>query len=230
MTFSDDFKIGSMNELMEVIDELGFVPFFINEIEGFSIEEHIAPGCWYNDGDNGFWPAWEWKGPVINKMKCAYGKFFRNKAMYVSSKWFPDFANYRRDGYDFDARFDDGLASIHDKELFELLDANAPIMSKQLKLTGHYGKNGKKGFDTMVTRLQKQCYVVISDFRYSVDKYGNRYGWGVAEYSTPEKFLGKKFCDAVYMRTPEESYARIVRHFKKILPDADQSLIEKMIR
>ena len=230
MTFSDDFKIGSMNELMEVIDELGFVPFFINEIEGFSIEEHIAPGCWYNDGDNGFWPAWEWKGPVINKMKCAYGKFFRNKAMYVSPKWFPDFANYRRDGYDFDARFDDGLASIHDKELFELLDANAPIMSKQLKLTGHYGKNGKKGFDTMITRLQKQCYVVISDFRYSVDKYGNRYGWGVAEYSTPEKFLGKKFCDAVYKRTPEESYARIVRHFKKILPDADQTLIEKMIR
>ena len=230
MTFSDDFKIGSMNELMEVIDELGFVPFFINEIEGFSIEEHIAPGCWYNDGDNGFWPAWEWKGPVINKMKCAYGKFFRNKAMYVSPKWFPDFANYRRDGYDFDARFDDGLASIHDKELFELLDANAPIMSKQLKLTGHYGKNGKKGFDTMVTRLQKQCYVVISDFRYSVDKYGNRYGWGVAEYSTPEKFLGKKFCDAVYKRTPEESYARIVRHLKKVLPDADQSLIEKMIR
>ena len=230
MTFSDDFKIGSMNELMEVIDELGFVPFFINEIEGFSIEEHIAPGCWYNDGDNGFWPAWEWKGPVINKMKCAYGKFFRNKAMYVSPKWFPDFANYRRDGYDFDARFDDGLASIHDKELFELLDANAPIMSKQLKLTGHYGKNGKKGFDTMITRLQKQCYVVISDFRYSVDKYGNRYGWGVAEYSTPEKFLGKKFCDVVYKRTPEESYARIVRHFKKILPDADQTLIEKMIR
>ncbi|MBO4846922.1 MAG: hypothetical protein J5525_11500 [Lachnospiraceae bacterium] len=230
MTFSDDFKIGSMNELMEVIDELGFVPFFINEIEGFSIEDHIAPGCWYNDGDNGFWPAWEWKGPVINKMKCAYGKFFRNKAMYVSPKWFPDFANYRRDGYDFDARFDDGLASIHDKELFELLDANAPIMSKQLKLTGHYGKNGKKGFDTMITRLQKQCYVVISDFRYSVDKYGNRYGWGVAEYSTPEKFLGKKFCDAVYKRTPEESYARIARHFKKILPDADQTLIEKMIR
>lgn len=230
MTFSDDFKIGSMNELMEVIDELGFVPFFINEIEGFSIEEHIAPGCWYNDGDNGFWPAWEWKGPVINKMKCAYGKFFRNKAMYVSPRWFPDFANYRRDGYDFDARFDDGLASIHDKELFELLDANAPIMSKQLKLTGHYGKNGKKGFDTMITRLQKQCYVVISDFRYSVDKYGNRYGWGVAEYSTPEKFLGKKFCDAVYKRTPEESYARVVRHLKKVLPDADQSLIEKMIR
>ncbi len=54
MTFSNDFTIGSMQELTDAIDELGFVPFFENEIEGFSIEEHIGPGCWYNDGDNGF--------------------------------------------------------------------------------------------------------------------------------------------------------------------------------
>jgi hypothetical protein len=230
MTFSDDFKIDSMTGLMDVIDELGFVPFFKNEVEGFSIEEHIAPGCWYNDGDNGFWPAWEWKGPVISQMKCAYGKFLKNKAMYISPKWFPDFANFRRDGYDFDARFDDGLASIRDKELFELLDANAPVMSKQLKLLGHYGKNGRKGFDTMITRLEKQCYVLISDFIYSTDRYGNRYGWGVAQYSTPEKFLGKKFCDSVYKRSPEESYEKIVTHLKKILPDADKALIEKILK
>ena len=42
MTFSDDFTSGSMEELIDVIDEMGFVPFFANEIEGFSIEEHIA--------------------------------------------------------------------------------------------------------------------------------------------------------------------------------------------
>ncbi len=230
MTFSDGFSIGSMQELIDVIDEMGFVPFFTNEIEGFSIEEHIRPGCWYNDGDNGFWPAWEWKGPVIQKMKCAYGKFLKGKAMYVSPDWFPDFANYRRDGYDFDARYEDGLASFHDKELFELLDANAPVMSKQLKRLGNYGKNGRKGFDTMITRLQKQCYVVISDFRYSTDKLGNAYGWGVAEYSTPENFLGRRFSGVVYMRSPEESYARVLRQFKKILPDAGQTQIERILR
>lgn len=230
MTYSDDFKINSMQELIDLIDAVGFVPFFENEIEGFSLEEHIGPGCWYNDSDNGLWEAWEWKGPVIRKMKCAYGKFLRNKAMYISPKWFPDFANYRRDGYDFDARYDDGLASFYDKQLFDLLDENAPVMSKQLKQIGDYGKSGRKGFDTMVTRLQKQCYVLISDFRYAVDKSGNEYGWGIAEYSTPEKFLGSGFCKAVYKRTPEESYRRILEHMQKILPDADPKQIEKILK
>ncbi|MBO7340628.1 MAG: hypothetical protein J6U66_11255 [Lachnospiraceae bacterium] len=231
MTYSDDFIVSSRQGLMDLIDKIGFVPFFENEIEGFSLEEHIARECWYDGQDP--WPAWEWKGPVIRELGCAYGKFLRGKAMYVSAKWFPDFANFRRDGYDFDARYDDGLASYHDKELFEVLDANAPILSKELKRIGGYsgGKStAKKGFDTSITRLQKQCYVIISDFGHSTDKFGNEYGWGIAEYSTPEKFFGKKFTDAVYKRTPEESYDRVVKHLKKILPHASEEAIQRILK
>ena len=230
MTFEDNFTIDSSQELVRLIDEVGFVPFFANEIPGFSLEEHIAPGCWYNDGDNGFWPAWEWKGPVIREAGCAYGKFLRGKAMYISAKWFVDFANFRRDGYDFDARFDDGLASYQDRDLFEFLSSNAPIVSKVAKKLGGYGKNGRKGFDTILARLQKQCYVITSDFRYETDRYGEPYGWGVAEYMTPELFFGKKFTGSVYKRTPEESYARVVGQLRKILPGASKEQVEKILR
>ena len=57
MTFFDDFEIDSMEDLIRLIDEVGFVPFFENEIEGFSLEEHMAPGHWYNDTKDGFWAA-----------------------------------------------------------------------------------------------------------------------------------------------------------------------------
>ena len=226
MTFYDDFVISSMEDLITLIRDVDFVPFFSNEIEGFSIEEHIDPALWYDTGDT--WEAWDWKGPVIRKAKCAYGKFLKGKAMYISAKWFPDFANYRRDGYDFDARYDDGLASREDLELYELIDQNAPILSKPLKRLGDYRKGGKKGFDGSITRLQKQCYVLISDFGYATDKEGNQYGWGIAEYSTPEKFFGKKFTDKVYQRSPEESFEKIVKHFRKILPGIDENTIKKL--
>ena len=176
------------------------------------------------------WPAWDWKGPVIKEAGCAYGKFFENKAVYISKDWFPDFANYRRNGYDFDARFDDGLAPYKDKELFELLDLSAPILSKELKEKGNYRKDGKKGFDTIINRLQAQCYVIISDFVYQKDKYGKPYGWGIAEYSTPEKFMGSDFTSTVYERTPDESYQRILEHLKKLLPDADETAIRKILK
>ena len=221
-----DFYIQTKQDLIDAVQTFGFVPLFTNSIPGFSVEEHVAPEAWFN-GDEG---VWEWKGPVIRESGCAYGKFFENKAVFISREWFPNFANYRRDGYDFDARFDDGLASYRDKELFELLDGHGPILSKSLKAIGNYRKGGRTGFDTSMTRLQAQCYAVISDFVYQRDRYGRPYGWGVAEYTTPEKLFGADFCDAVYARAPEASFERVLAHLKELLPHADEAVLRKLLR
>ena len=127
------------------------------------------------------------------------------------------------------ARYDDGLANYRDKTLFELIDGNAPIVSKQLKKLGNYKKGGNKGFDSIVTRLQSQCYVIISDFVYMKDKYGRPYGWGVAEYSTPEKFMGEEFTDKVYSKSPQESYERLLEHFCRLFPDEDLKKLKKIL-
>ena len=225
MTFNDLY-IKEFDDLKAAVEELGFVPFFENSIPGFSIEEHVDPRIWFSNEDG----PWEWKGPVIQETGCAYGKFFEKKAVYISKEWFPDFANYRRDGYDFDARYEDGLVYIGDKRLYDLIDANAPVLSKHLKQLGNYRKGGNKGFDTCINRLQAQGYVLISDFRYMIDRNGNEYGWGVAEYSTPEHFMEDDFTDKVYVRTPEESYIRIFEHLRSILPYADEQKIHKILK
>ena len=58
----------------------------------------------------------------------------------VPKAWFSDFANFRRDGYDFDALYDDGRANYRDKELYELLERESPILSGELKRKGNYRK------------------------------------------------------------------------------------------
>lgn len=222
----DDVYIRTIEDLEQAVEELGFLPYFANSIPGFSIEEHVDPRVWFS-GEPG---TWEWKGPVINELNCAYGKFFEKKAVYISKDWFPDFANYRRDGYDFDARYEDGLAERRDKFLYDLVASESPVLSKRLKALGNFRKGGNKGFDTVINRLQAQGYVIISDFVYMVDRHGNEYGWGVAEYSTPEKFMGKRFTGRVYRRSPEESFERIRQHLHKILPEADDRAIRKLLK
>ena len=228
MTTINDIHITSYDDLRQAIQELGFLPFFACSVPGFSIEEHVTDDLWYSA--SGEWKIWNWKGPLINDLNCGYGKFFDKKAVYISKDWFPDFANYRRNGYDFDARFEDGLASYRDRTLYELIDQNGPVLSKRLKLLGNFRKGGNKGFDTCITRLQVQGYVIISDFVYMVDKKGNEYGWGVAEYSTPEQFMGPDFEESVYARNPEESYERMLEHMLKILPGTDEQVIRKVLR
>ena len=224
-----DFTVRSKQDLLDAIETFGFLPFFAGSIPGFSLEEHVAPELWYSHTSDS-WPVWEWKGPVIRESGCAYGKFLENKAVFISRKWFPDFANYRRDGYDFDARFDEGLASYRGRDLFDLIDQNAPVLTKQLKAIGNYRKGGKKGFDTLITRLQAQCYVLISDFVYAMDKTGKPYGWGIAEYSTPEKLFGAAFTDRVYRHEPAESYQKLFAHLQSLFPDVPGAVIRKVLK
>ena len=207
------------------MQEYGILPLFKNSIPGYSVEEHADPSVWFSGDDD----VWAWKGPVIRNTGCAYGKFIGGKAVFISKEWFPDFANWRRDGYDFDARFDDELASYDDKKLFDLVDKMAPVISRKLKKEGNYGKAGNKGFETIITRLQAQGYILISDFVYLKDKHGSSYGWGLAEYSTPEKLFGSEFRKTVYACEPEESYRRILKHVCSLVPECDPKDIERFL-
>ena len=229
-----DFTVRTKQDLIAAVREYGILPYFATSIPGFSLEEHCSPWVLFNDTEEN---TWEWKGPVIRETGCAYGKFFEKKAAYVRRDLFLDLANYRRDGYDFDARYDDGLAKFQDKQLYDLIDENAPVLSKVLRQSGGYAYSGrwqktegKKGFDTTVTRLQEQCYVIISDFVYTTDKKGNRRGWGVAEYTTPEKFMGAAFSEQVYQRSPQESYARLLEYLARLFPRAAEKDLKRFLK
>lgn len=221
-----DFTVRTMAGLCEAVERFGFVPLFACGVAGFSLEEHCAPEAWFPDEGEG---VWEWKGPVIRATGCAYGKFIGKKAAFVSREWFADLANCRRDGYDFDARCNDGLVPFADKELYDLIAANAPVLSKRLKFLAGCGRGGRKGFDTSMTRLQAQCYVLISDFVYEIDKNGRPYGWGVAEYSTPEAAMGGEFTDNVYRRTPQESRERVLDHLRGLFPRAGEAALRNLV-
>lgn len=220
-------RIKCADDIVRIVQETGFLPFFANDIEGFSIEENCARELWFSGDADG---PWEWKGPIARSGKCVYGKFFGGKAGFVSTEWFPELANYRRNGYDFDARYDDGLASRKDKDVYDTIAENGSILSKRLKAACNYRKDGNKGFETVITRLQMQTYVNISDFVYMRDKHGNAYGWGVAQYSTPEELFGYDAVTSSYKKEPEASEEHIISHLSGILTDVSEDKLKKLLK
>lgn len=224
MQAKDDLMIYSSSDVSRLVQEYGFLPLFKNQISGFSVEEHTPPELWFADGIEG---PWEWKGPVIRETGCAYGKFFHGKAGFISMEWFPDFANYRRDGYDFDARYDDGLARHQDKMVYDVLMEQPSLLSREWRKLSGVKKRGE--FDSIVARLQMLGYVTTIDFEYAKDRYGKAYGWGRVRYATPEGYFGNKFTGRVYNREPQESKKRIWEHLRMLLPLAAESRIEKLI-
>ena len=219
-------EIRSAEALIGLVEEVGFLPMFRCDIPGFSVEEHTPPELWFAEDADG---PWEWKGPAALSRRVVYGKLFRGKAGFVSRACYPTLANYRRDGYDFDARWDDGLALYKDKDLYDTIAQSGSLLSKELKAACGYGKNGNKGFETVITRLQMQTYVCIEDFPYMLDRFGQPYGWGVARYTTPEHLFSPDFLDDAYREKPADAAARIFAHLQALLPHAGEAALRKMI-
>ena len=215
----------SPEDVRETVGRLGFLSFFRNEIPGYSIEEHTPPALWFTEVPG----PWEWKGELARDKDLVYGKFFRGRAGFISRDWFPAFANYRRDGYDFDARFDDGLASLRDKRLYDIAAERGSLSSKELKVLAGYGKGGEKGFDGRVTRLQMQSYLLISDFVYALDRCGREYGWGIACYATPERRFGEDWLAEAYREDPARSRERVYAHLQGLFPETSEKQLHRLL-
>ena len=87
-----------------------------------------------------------------------------------------------------------------------------------------------KGYDTVLTRLQMQTFVICGDFVYDVDRNGKPYGWGNALLDTPERWLGEDLVNANDRFSPEESRERIVRWLHGWMPDAGEDLIRRELK
>ena len=237
--------IKSSDVLLEVIEKVGFMPFFEADIPGFSVESMTVPKYWWT-GDQKRDP-WEWRAILARTGKVAYGKFFGKKAGFISKKWFPYFANYRRNGYDFDSRYEDGKADRREKLIMDLfwpretemcdLDLrkiskaveNTELFSFEVKDRAGFGPGGEKNFEGTCTKLQMESYLLVKDFRPRLNKKGEEYGWAIAVYTLPEYLWGYDFVTGKYKDDPEESLQRIVSQIQKYY-DVDERVIRKLLR
>lgn len=229
--WEDKECLHTVDEAIDYINEIGFLPLFRNEIPGFSLEERTVPKFWWSDDKKK--DPWMWRTIIAGYKDIVYGKFFDKRAGFISRKWVPDFANYRRKGYDFDAAYEDGLVPAkYNKIMVNFLEdkIDSEMHSNELKVLSGFGKDGEKGFDGAITNLMMQMYLCNCDFKKRVNRKGAEYGWDVAVYSSIEHIYGYDYVTSRYSESPEESYNRLVAHIKDIYPIATEKQIKKIIK
>lgn len=237
LRWDDPKRIRTCGELTALINEIGFLPLFSGEVEGFSAEEHVSPKYWWS-GSREHDP-WEWREMIAGEHEVAYGKFFGGRAGFISVEWLPYFANYRRGGYDFDARYEDGLANHREKLIMDrLVDRdedgeavfnNKDILSTELKKMCGFGKGGEKNFPGITAGLMMQTYLVTAEFRRRRNKKGGEYGMAVSVLTPPEAIWGYEHVTSAYGESPETSWERIFERVRSLFPQAGDSEIISVI-
>ena len=221
----DPDRLKSLDELIGLVRQIGFLPLFSNSIPGFSVEERVTAEQWWTEEEAT--DPWRWREILSDHPDITYGKFFNRSAGFVSKEWFPIFANYRRNGYDYDSLFEDDLASVKSKKIMDAFEMDDSCMGKSLLSSDLRNIAGKD--ESTLVQLQMQTYLVISGFRQRKNKRGEDYGWRLAVYETPETKWGQAHVTSSYSEDPGKSWERISAQIKKNYPDADDESIRKML-
>ena len=237
MAISDPHRIRTWQALVDRINEIGFLPLFANEIPGFSAEEHVAAKYWWS-GDRTQDP-WEWREIISASRTAAYGKFFDKKAGFISLRWLPYFANFRRGGYDFDAAWEDAKITRREKLIMDVLtDTDAAgeviwkdtqILSTELKKLAGFGKGGEKNYPGVATELMMKLYLVTADFHRRRNQSGGEYGMPVSVLLPPEAVWGYDAVTAAYDEEPAVSWQRIHDQILVHFPHAEETAIRRLI-
>ena len=226
----DPSCITNVEDLIHYIHQVGFLPLFRSDIPGFSAEEHTASEDWFCGVPEK--DPWEWRKIIAAGGEIAYGKFFDNRAGFISREYLPAFVNYRRDGYDFDARWDDELASVRSRKIMDLFSgdqSDRELYSFEVKKLAGFGLGGEKNFEGEISRLQMKMYLCVRDFRRRKNKNGDEYGWGIAIYCLPEHIFGDAFVKSEYKDDPKESARKIICRLKDLYPDATERQIVRSL-
>lgn len=227
LDWDDPSRVQTWEELIDLVNELGFLPLFKNEVDGLSAEENTSDLYWWS-GDEEQDP-WEWRELIARSGQVAYGKFFGKKAGFISKEWFPHFANYRRDGYDFDSRWDEELAPMRQKRIMDRFFEKAEWFSYELKQQAGFGKGGEKNFEGTVTDLQMGGYLLIRDFRRRINRKGAPYGWPISVYTTPEALWGYDHIASAYSTDPAESKMLIYDQIRKNFPETTEAELDAVL-
>lgn len=214
-------KLKCADDMIALVREIGFLPLFNVGVKGFSVEE-MTPGQWWTGKST---DPWGWREEAARSKEIIYGKFFSQRAGFVSKDWFKKFANYRRDGYDFDSRWEEGLATPKAKDIMECVWNEKSIMTSEIKK-----KVGKSSFEGTLTNLQMQTYLVISDFDRKKDRFQNPYGWSIAVMQTPEDAFGIDIATGAYDEAPQKSFEDILKHLKGLISDKEENNIVRIMK
>lgn len=161
--------------MLSLIQEFQLVPFFVNIIPGYSIEEHTPPELWFTDENLG---PWDWKIECIQSGDVAYGKFlYGGKAAFATVDVYREIINWRRSLPKY-------KPSPDQKKVLDYIEEHGSVsVSDVRQLMGLK----KAAADALLAKIQMQTRIITGDIARVYRGADLRYnGWQRSSFCTPE--------------------------------------------
>lgn len=182
-----EMKVASYEEAVELVNRVGILPLAPLAPGHPSLGSATEPSWWHSDTER---DPWMWRVKFPGDGSAAYGKFMKKKAVLIAKDWFPLFRTIAGRTESPKKRYADGLLSRAALEVYQCIEANQGIETRELRtMAGMKHKDYKKDFDAAILELQGSVDIVISGVKSRVNELGEKNGWNSTSYETAEYWM-----------------------------------------
>lgn len=216
----------SAEGMLSLIKEYQLIPFFVNPIPGYSVEEHTPPDLWFTEDNLG---PWDWKIECVRSGDIAYGKFlFGGKAAFATVDVYREIMNWRRSLPKYKPTPDQ-------QKVLDYLEEQGSITVPEVrKLMGVT----KSAADALLARIQMQSRIITGDITRVYRGMDLKYsGWQRSSFCTPEAlfeeldfpFPGFQPRTLRSSLAPDESLEFLKETIRKVCGDVPDKVLMKML-
>lgn len=182
---------------LKLIAELGFV--LLMPISGTELPSiHTAT--------RDQWSWWDWKQTLPGRKACYYAKILRRRGTFIAWKSFPSFYAAYADPRSYRHLYRDGLLDRAEKQVLDLLDAQGPLMTRDIRLAfGPRSKANTRRVKSMLVSLQTRFLITTAG--------GDTEGWSHHRWDLVDRWVPAGALAAARALSQGEARAALVARF-----------------
>jgi len=190
-------QIADERGALEFIRELGFV--LLMPISGTELPSiHAAT--------RDQWSWWDWKQTLPERKACYYAKILRRRGTFIAWKSVPFFYAAYADPRPYLHLYRDGLLDRAEKQILDLLDAQGPLMTRDIRLAfGPRSKANTRRVKSMLVSLQTRFLITTAG--------GDTEGWSHHRWDLVDRWVPMRVLAAARHLSQQEARAKLIVRF-----------------
>ncbi len=219
--------VETFEEAGAVIAKVGILPLSGLFPEHPSLESLTRRDAWHTDLET---DPWQWRSRFADEGVAAYGRFMAKKPLLVDAAWFPLLNAALKPVKSLRSRYEDGIVSKDVLRLFDLIEANEGIDTRELRRSaGLQDKESKKTFDDSLIELQSTGEIVISGVAERLNELGTKNGWNSTCYSLSAHWMRRHGLKTLQLERADAK-EKLLSRFAAVANDSAVQKLAKLLR
>lgn len=219
--------IETFEEAGSVLAKIGILPLSGLFPDHPSLESLTRKDAWHTDLVT---DPWQWRSRFADEGVAAYGRFMAKKPLLVNAEWFPLLKAALKPSKSLRSRYEDGNVAKEVLRLFDLIEANEGIDTRELRRSaGLQVKESKKIFDDSLIELQSTGEIVISGVAERLNELGTKNGWNSTCYSLSSHWMKRHGIKSIQLER-EEAKEKLLAQFAATSSDSAVQKLAKLLR